>query len=53
MNFAWLTRRQCDPGIACADPETFVVETTLNVYNQIGVLVATPSTFTFVARLRI
>ena len=53
MNFAWLTRRKCDPGIACADPETFIVETRLNVYNQIGMLVAPQVTFTFVARVRV
>ena len=53
MNFAWLTRRVCAPNIACADPETFIIETTLNVYDQIGVLRAVPMKFTFVARVRI
>ncbi len=53
MNFAWLTRRVCAPNIACADPESFIIETTLNVYDQIGVLQAPPAKFTFVARIRI
>ncbi len=53
MNFAWLTRRVCAPNIACADPESFIIETTLNVYDQIGVLHAPPMKFTFVARVRI
>lgn len=53
MNFAWLTRRICAPNIACADPETFVIETTLNVYDRIGVLQAPPARFTFTARVRI
>lgn len=53
MNFAWLTRRQCAPGIACADPENFFIETSLNVYDRIGVLHAPTAEFTFVAHLRI
>jgi len=53
MNFAWLTRRQCAPGIACADPETFFVETSLNVYDRLGVLHAPTAEFTFVAHLNL
>lgn len=53
MNFAWLTRRVCAPNIACADPETFIIETTLNVYDRLGVLRAPEARFTFVARVRI
>lgn len=53
MNFAFLTRRVCAPNIACADPETFIIETTLNVYDRLGVLHAPTSTFTFVARVTI
>ncbi len=52
MNFAWLIRRRCAPGIACADPETFIIETTLNVYDEIGVLAAPQAKFTFVAKVR-
>jgi len=51
MNFAWLIRRRCAPGIACADPETFIIETTLKVYDEIGMLAAPKAKFTFVARV--
>ncbi len=53
MNFAWLTRRLCAPGIACADPETFLVETSLKVYDRLGVLRAPTAEFTFVAHVNI
>jgi len=53
MNFAWLTRRTCAPGIACADPETFIVETSLNVYDRLGVVHAPTAEFTFVAHINI
>jgi len=53
MNYAYLTKRVCAPNIACADPETFIVETSLNVYDRLGVLKAPVSTFTFVGHVRI
>jgi hypothetical protein len=53
MNFAWLTRRVCAPNIACADPETFIIQTTLNVYDRIGPVHAADATFTFIAHIRI
>ena len=53
MNFTWLDRRICAPNIACADPETFIIETTLQVYQRIGPVRAPESTFTFVGRIRI
>lgn len=53
MNFAWLTRRICAPNIACADPEDFIVETKLRVYDRLGEIQAPPAEFTFVARTRI
>ena len=53
MNFAWLIRRVCAPNIACADPEDFVVETSLLVYDRLGELKAPPAEFTFVARTHI
>ena len=53
MNFAWLIRRVCAPNIACADPETFIIETSLTVYDRLGVLRAPTAEFTFVAHLRI
>lgn len=53
MNFAWLTRRVCAPNIACADPEDFVIDTSLLVYDRLGELHAPPTEFTFVARTRI
>jgi hypothetical protein len=53
MNFTWLTRRVCAPNIVCADPETFIVETSLKVYDRLGVVVAPEAKFTFVARMNI
>jgi len=53
MNFAWLTRRVCAPNVACADPETFLVETSLKVYDRLGIVHALPAKFTFVARIHI
>jgi hypothetical protein len=50
MNFAFLRRRQCAFNIACSDPETFVVGASLNVYDRIGYVSATPKEFVFVGR---
>jgi hypothetical protein len=53
MNFTWLTRRVCAPNVACADPETFIVEASLKVYDRLGSVHAVPAKFTFVARVHI
>jgi hypothetical protein len=53
MNFTWLTRRVCAPNTVCADPETFLVESSLKVYDRLGVVRALPAKFTFVARMHI
>lgn len=53
MNFTWLIRRVCAPNVACADPETFIVETSLKVYDRLGVVQAPPAKFTFIARVHI
>ena len=53
MNFTWLTRRVCAPNIACADPETFLIETSLKVYDRLGYVSAPRAKFTFIARVRI
>lgn len=53
MNFAYLIRRTCGIGIACADPEEFVVETSLLVYERLGILPAPPKEFTFIAKTNV
>lgn len=53
MNFTWLTRRVCAPNVACADPETFLVESSLKVYDRLGNVQASPAKFVFVARVHI
>lgn len=53
MNFAFLIRRVCGIRLACADPEDFVVETSLVVYDRLGILVAPPKEFTFIAKTNI
>ncbi len=51
MNFLILNERICAYNIACADPEGFVVETSLNVYDRLGYIIAEPTEFSFTARL--
>ena len=40
--------RQCDWDVACSDPETFVVEASLSVYDKIGYVSAPAREFNFV-----
>ena len=40
--------RQCDWDVACSDPETFVVEASLSVYNKIGYVPAPAREFSFI-----
>jgi len=51
MNFAFLRRRVCDNNIACADPEEFVVEASLNLFDRLGYIVASPKNFIFIGRI--
>jgi len=51
MNFARLTQRVCDYNIACSDPEVFVIEVSLNVFDRIGYVLAPPKEFTFIGRV--
>ena len=50
MNFAYLRRRVCDFNVACADPEEFVLEASLKIFDRLGVVQAPMSTFTFRGR---
>ena len=51
MNFARLRSRVCDFNVACADPEVFVIEASVSVYDRIGYVAAPPREYTFVARV--
>jgi hypothetical protein len=51
MNFAFLRRRVCDFNVACADPEEFVVESSMKMYDRLGVIQAATSEFTFIGRV--
>jgi hypothetical protein len=44
-------KRVCNYRVICSDPETFVVEASLLVYDKIGYLAAPPVEFTFVGTL--
>ena len=50
MNFAFLRKRQCWYNTACSDPEEFVVEASLNLYDRLGTLTAPAASFIFVGR---
>lgn len=49
FNFTKIYLRECLPNIACSDPEQFVVETSLNVFDRLGYLKAEPKAFYVVA----
>ncbi len=49
MDYTFATlRRVCNYNVICSDPEEFVVEASLNVYDKLGVIAAQPVEFTFV-----
>ena len=50
MNFARLTQRVCDFNVACADPEYFDINVTLNVFDRIGYVKAETREFRYVGR---
>jgi hypothetical protein len=52
MIFDFLRRdRQCDWSVACSDPEMFVVEASLSVYDRIGYVAAPAREFKFIGTL--
>jgi hypothetical protein len=52
MNFAFERReRQCDWSVVCSDPEVFVVEASISVYDKIGYVSADAREFTFTGTL--
>ena len=50
MNFAFLRRRICDFNVACADPEEFVLEASLKLFDRLGTVQAPASSFMFTGR---
>jgi len=48
MNFNNNRQRKCGPNIACADPEEFLIEGSVNVYDRVGFLTAQRDSFWFV-----
>jgi hypothetical protein len=50
MDFSYSMRRYCDFNVVCANPEEFVIEVSLNVFDRLGYISATPKEFKYVAR---
>jgi hypothetical protein len=50
MNFARISQRHCSPNVVCADPETFMIEASLNLFDRLGYVVAEPKEFDFIAK---
>ena len=48
MNWANLRKRTCGTNTACSDPEEFVIDATLNLYDRVGNLIAPTQSFIFV-----
>jgi hypothetical protein len=51
MDFLFARKRYCEHNVICSNPEVFVVEVSLNVYNRLGYLSAPPREFTFIGRM--
>ncbi|HUL43005.1 MAG TPA: hypothetical protein VLY03_01470 [Bacteroidota bacterium] len=51
MDYVNLRQRYCDPNVRCSNPETFVVEVSLNVYDRLGYISAPAAQFTFIGRV--
>lgn len=51
MDFSRLRQRSCYINVACSDPETFVVETALKIYDRLGYVTAPAAEFTFIGRV--
>ena len=48
LDFVRLVSRQCSPNVACSDPEYFMAETSLNVFDRLGYINADSKIFPFV-----
>ena len=51
MNYEYLESRICAFNVACSDPEYFMVEATLNVFDRLGYVTAKPYEMLFVGRV--
>ncbi|MFI5250932.1 MAG: hypothetical protein ACHQQQ_00750 [Bacteroidota bacterium] len=51
MNMVRGTLRNCGPNIICTDPYNFIVESSLNVYDRLGVLTADPISFQLIVKI--
>jgi len=51
MDFAKSRSRYCAANVICGNPEEFVIEASLNVYDRLGYLIAPPAVFTFYPRI--
>jgi hypothetical protein len=51
MTYDYPAERICDYNIICSDPEGFVAETSLNVYDRLGYVTADPREFSVVGHL--
>lgn len=50
MDFSYAMRRYCDFNVICANPEDFVIEVSLNVFDRLGYVSATPKEFKYIGR---
>ena len=50
MNFARTGQRLCSPNVICADPEVFVIESSVTIFDRLGWITIPAKEFTFVAR---
>ncbi len=51
MDFSFYRKRPyCGENIKCAEPEEFIIETSVNIYDRLGYIAAPPVSFTFVAK---
>ncbi|MBI1807589.1 MAG: hypothetical protein HYR76_11115 [Ignavibacteria bacterium] len=50
MDFSRLRQRSCASNVACATPEDFVVEVSLNIFNRLGYVLAPAREFKFIGR---
>jgi len=51
MNFDNIRKRKCGLNISCSDPEEFVIEASVNLYDRVGFLSAPADSFWFVGTI--
>jgi len=51
MNFDNIRKRKCGLNISCSDPEEFVIEASVNLYDRVGFLTAPADSFWFVGTI--